>query len=41
MKTTKTKALAAALVISMAVTGTVPEAMQATDPFTITAEAVI
>ena len=39
MKTTKTKALAAALVMSMAVTGTVPEAMQATDPFTITAEA--
>ena len=39
MKTTKTKALAAALIMSMAVTGTVPEAMQVTDPFAITAEA--
>ena len=38
MKTTKTKALAAALVMSMAVTGTVPETMQVTDPFAITAE---
>ena len=39
MKTTRTKALVAALVMSMAVTGTVPEAMQVTDPFAITAEA--